>query len=142
MNDRILATCFLAVAGLGQGLVVGSGLAALITVLDLVPRLLQLTKGTHLINLMERVLIAGALTGSVVYFSPPHGSWGSPAVVLLGFAAGTFIGLLAAALAEVLNVLPVLARRVGWLERIDLLVAAIIMGKVLGSLYQWLVLNR
>ncbi|MEM5768126.1 MAG: stage V sporulation protein AB [Bacillota bacterium] len=42
-------------------------------------------------------------------------------------------------MAEVLNVLPVMARRVGLLTYIRLLLLAMIVGKVVGSLIYWLV---
>jgi len=50
-----------------------------------------------------------------------------------------FVGCLAAALAEVLNVLPVMARRVGLANDIRLLVLAMVVGKVIGSLVYWIV---
>jgi stage V sporulation protein AB len=45
--------------------------------------------------------------------------------------------MLAAALTEVLNVLPILAKRVRVNEKIVILLMAIVFGKVLGSLFHW-----
>nr|MBT3116200.1 stage V sporulation protein SpoVAB [Streptococcus oralis] len=58
--------------------------------------------------------------------------------VILGIFCGTFIGMLAAALTEVLNVLPILAKRVGIEGKIVVLLVALVLGKVIGSLFHWI----
>lgn len=60
-------------------------------------------------------------------------------LVPIGLFAGVFIGMLAAALTEVLNVLPILAKRIGMGDRILILLMAIVFGKILGSMFQWLI---
>ena len=60
-------------------------------------------------------------------------------VVPVGLASGIFIGMLAAALTEVLNVFPILAKRIGIDGKIVILVMAIVFGKIVGSLLQWIV---
>ncbi|EEL69153.1 Stage V sporulation protein AB [Bacillus mycoides DSM 2048] len=59
-------------------------------------------------------------------------------LVILGIFCGTFIGMLAAALTEVLNVLPILAKRVRVEEKIIVLLVALVLGKVIGSLFHWI----
>ncbi len=59
-------------------------------------------------------------------------------LVILGIFCGTFIGMLAAALTEVLNVLPILAKRVGVEGKIVVLLVALVLGKVIGSLFHWI----
>lgn len=49
-----------------------------------------------------------------------------------------FVGMLAAALTEVLNVLPILAKRIGFSGKIIILLMAIVFGKIAGSLFHWL----
>ena len=46
--------------------------------------------------------------------------------------------MLAAALTEVLNVLPILAKRVGVVGKIIVLLVALVLGKVIGSLFHWI----
>ncbi|AHA58148.1 stage V sporulation protein AB [Geobacillus genomosp. 3] len=46
--------------------------------------------------------------------------------------------MLAAALTEVLNVWPILAKRIGVDDKIVILLMAIAFGKVAGSLFHWL----
>lgn len=58
--------------------------------------------------------------------------------VPVGLLAGVFVGMLAAALTEVLNVLPILAKRIGLRSKIIILLMAIVIGKIAGSLFHWL----
>jgi stage V sporulation protein AB len=46
--------------------------------------------------------------------------------------------MLAAALTEVLNVFPILAKRIGVDGKIAILLMAFVFGKVFGSLFQWI----
>jgi len=55
---------------------------------------------------------------------------------------GVFIGLLAAALTEVLNVLPVLAKRLGMKPYLFGLLLAMILGKMTGSLFDFFIYQR
>ncbi|WP_010172987.1 stage V sporulation protein AB [Bacillus coahuilensis] len=124
--------------GLAGGLAVGSGFVAFLTVLGVIPRLTQLTKTMKFIQAYEWAVISGALMGGVFSLLEPSFSFHPFLLVLLGLLSGTFIGMLAAALTEVLNVLPILAKRVGIDEKIVILLMAIVLGKVLGSLFHWI----
>ena len=46
--------------------------------------------------------------------------------------------MIAAALTEVLNVLPILAKRIGVDDKIIILIMAIVFGKIFGSIFQWI----
>jgi stage V sporulation protein AB len=126
------------VMGFAGGLAVGSGFVAFLTVLGIIPRLTQLSKTMKMIHWYEWAVVFGALSGAIVsledvaLFLPP--------VLLapIGVAVGVFFGMLAAALTEVLNVLPILAKRVGVDGKITILIMAIVLGKILGSLFHWI----
>ncbi|WP_409297979.1 stage V sporulation protein AB [Peribacillus sp. SCS-26] len=124
--------------GLAGGLAVGSGFVAFLTVLGIVPRLTQLTKTIHKTRQYEWAVILGALTGGWLSLGEPvlHAA---PIILMpIGLASGIFNGMLAAALTEVLNVLPILSKRIGVQEKIVYLMMALVLGKVLGSLFQWI----
>jgi stage V sporulation protein AB len=124
--------------GLAGGLAVGAGLVAFLTVLGIIPRLTQLTKTVYCIQAYEWGIIAGAVTGGILSLRD-YGFGISPFwLVPVGILCGTFIGMLAAALTEVLNVLPILSKRMGIFERIVILLMAIVLGKVVGSLFHWI----
>ena len=124
--------------GLAGGLAVGSGFVAFLTVLGIVPRLAHLTKTKDLLTIYEASIITGALTGVWFSLGDPLFFFADPVLLLIGTACGMFVGLLAAALTEVLNVFPILAKRIGMKEKISWLMWAIVLGKITGSLFHWL----
>ncbi|RPF55718.1 stage V sporulation protein AB [Aquisalibacillus elongatus] len=128
--------------GLAGGLAVGSGFVAFITVLGIIPRLVQLSKSKPFLQFYEWAVILGALFGIFLSFS--HLTFNLPIVfeMIWGLLHGIFIGMLAAALTEVLNVFPIMAKRMKLNEKIELLVLAIVFGKIIGSLFQWIIYVR
>ncbi|HWO97492.1 MAG TPA: stage V sporulation protein AB [Bacillus sp. (in: firmicutes)] len=135
MSLNVLFTIFIGLAG---GLAVGAGFVAFLTVLGVIPRLMQLTKTMKYVQGYEWGVIMGAVCGgwmslhSHILYLPGF------ITVIVGFASGIFNGMLAAALTEVMNVLPILAKRIGVSEKIIVLLMALVLGKVFGSLFQWI----
>lgn len=136
------ANAAIAFIGLAGGLAVGSGMVAFLVVLDIIPRLAQLTRSYALIHWYEGAVVAGALYWTVADFNNfrLQGTLLLPAFV--GFLSGCFVGLLAAALTEVINVLPILAKRLGMSRYTIWLLMAMVFGKVFGSLFEWLIYHR
>ncbi|WNF38950.1 stage V sporulation protein AB [Bacillaceae bacterium IKA-2] len=124
--------------GVGGGLAVGGGLVAFLTVLGIIPRLTQLTKTKNFIRQYEWGVVIGALIGTWCSLREPLFYLPSFLLIVIGLFAGIFVGSLAAALTEVLNVFPILAKRVGVAEKITYLLMAIVLGKISGSLFHWL----
>lgn len=124
--------------GLGGGLAVGSGLVAFITVLDIIPRLTQLTNAHRHIRALEWALVMGALFFTLIDFFHLHAHLPVVVTSFYGLFAGLFIGTLAAGLTEVLNVFPILAKRINMDGSLLYLLMAVVFGKVTGSLLQWL----
>ncbi|AGA58040.1 MAG: stage V sporulation protein AB [Thermobacillus sp.] len=140
-----LANGAAALLGLSGGLAVGSGLIALLVILDLIPRLAQLSRGYRLAAWYETAIIAG----TVYWMSADFGDWRSPhtgaaeiLAALAGLFTGLFVGMLAAALTEVVNVLPIMAKRLRLESKLPALVWALVLGKLAGSLFDWLVYHR
>lgn len=124
--------------GLAGGIAVGSGMVAFLVVLDIIPRLAQLTRSFYKIHAYEAAVVLGSLLFTWVDFSDVHMHLFPLGAALVGLFAGCFVGLLAAALTEIVNVLPILAKRVGMDSyRVGLLMA-MIFGKVFGSLFEFL----
>ncbi|MGP4071992.1 stage V sporulation protein AB [Piscibacillus sp. B03] len=128
--------------GLAGGLAVGSGFVAFITVLGIIPRLVQLSKSKKFLQFYEWAVVLGALFG--IFLSFTQATFQLPILVEMfwGLLHGVFIGMLAAALTEVLNVFPIMAKRMRLGEKIQLLVLAIVFGKIIGSLFQWIIYVR
>ncbi|MBT2638811.1 MULTISPECIES: stage V sporulation protein AB [unclassified Bacillus (in: firmicutes)] len=133
-----ISVLFIVLIGLASGLAVGSGFVAFLSVLGVIPRLTQLTKTMKLISWYEWAVVLGALLGTAGSLRDPVMNF-SPYVTLpLGLAGGIFVGMLAAALTEVLNVLPILAKRVRVDDKLETLLMAIVLGKIFGSLFHWI----
>ena len=132
---KILTVLFV---GLSSGLAVGSGFVAFLTVLGVIPRLTQLSKTMKMIHQYEWAVVIGALTGVLASLRDPTLYISSYFLIPLGITGGIFIGMLAAALTEVLNVLPILVKRIRLDGQIIILIMAIVFGKIFGAIFQWL----
>lgn len=128
----------IAFIGLAGGIAVGSGMVAFLVVLDIIPRLAQLTRSFSSIYLYEGAVVLGSLLFTWVDFSDAHFHLFPLGAAFVGLFAGCFVGMLAAALTEIINVLPILAKRVGLDSYRIVLLMAMIFGKVFGSLFEWL----
>lgn len=124
--------------GFSSGIAVGAGFVAFLTMLGIIPRLVQLTKTAKYIKVYTACVIMGVLFGS--YLSFTSAVFNQPLFLLSfwGTFHGIFVGMIAAALAEVLNVFPILSKRIGLNRHLKWLLMAIVLGKIIGSLFQWL----
>ncbi|MDI3256170.1 MAG: stage V sporulation protein AB [Kyrpidia sp.] len=120
--------------GLAWGVTVGSGFLALLSVLDVVPRLVQLTRSKGALLAYEWALIAGAFLSTLSEIFPMPMNLSRWVAGLWGLLAGVFVGMVAGALTEVLNVLPIVARRLRLESILPLLVSAMVIGKIMGCL--------
>ena len=124
--------------GFGGGLTVGSAAAAFITILQIVPRLVQITNTKNQIKIYEFTITLSFVLFVILYFSNFHINLPKIIVMIIGLFCGTFIGLLSSALAEVLNVIPVMAKKLKIKENLRYVIWTLMAGKVTGSLYFWL----
>ncbi|MBD1372963.1 stage V sporulation protein AB [Hazenella sp. IB182357] len=130
---------FLIIIGLASGFVVGSGFVAFITVLDIVPRLAQITRTYHSIRSYEYGISLGVLVFTWLDFF--NVVLGFPILMtsFIGASMGIFVGMLAAALTEVVNVIPITVKRLHMQRYLTYLLMAMALGKVVGSLFEWLI---
>jgi stage V sporulation protein AB len=128
----------LSVVGLAGGFAVGSAFVALLIVLDLIPRLVQLTRAYRRSVVFE----SGILLGAMYWICADLFDWSYrlPAYLLLlpAILQGLFVGMFAAALTEVLNVIPIVSKRLKLKPYLFPLLLAMVLGKVMGSLVDWL----
>ncbi|MFC0299383.1 stage V sporulation protein AB [Virgibacillus soli] len=130
------------IIGFSGGLAVGCGFVAFLTMLGIIPRLIQLTKTIRFLKVFISCVILGTLFGTYLSFTAVH--WQQPLILLVvwGTIHGVFNGMLAAGLTEVLNVFPIITRRIGMEGHLLLFLMAFVFGKIAGSLFQWLVLVK
>ena len=129
----------IAILGLIFGFAAAAGVFALIAGLGLVPRLAGKTSSAAYVVALENALIAGGIFGTVISIFPEiplhFGVW---FVVVYGIFAGVFTGCLSVALAEVLNVFPIMFRRVNLKEGLSLGILCFALGKTAGGIYYFI----
>ncbi len=139
----ILNSVFFIVFGLCGGGLVAAGLFAFINILGLVPRLAARTHTASRIHCYEDVIVAGAVFGNLVNLHEISLSW-IPFLdtwlfrgVLGGFS-GIFVGCLVMSLAEILDALPTMSRRIHLAVGLQYIIASLAVGKMVGALaYYW-----
>jgi stage V sporulation protein AB len=125
--------------GFGSGLVIAGAVFAFIAVVGVVPRLADKTGTKKYIKWYEESIIAGGIVGCVLMNMDVYLPIGKIAVIVLSLLIGMFYGCLAVSLAEVLNVIPVIARRTRLRRGIKWFIAAIALGKLVGSVLYYFV---
>lgn len=128
--------------GLASGLAVGTGFVAFLTVLGIVPRLMQLSHSESKLRHYEMAVILGVFFGIYLSFGDSPIRVTVIGLIIWGLLHGVFIGMLAAALTEVLNVFPLLFKRIGVDGFLFTLLMALVLGKIAGSLFQWIIFVR
>lgn len=133
------------IVGISSGIMVSAGVFTVLFVVGLVPRFAGRTDTAWCEFFYEECLIFGALLADVLSVFPIEGSLGSGPHILLtvllifiGVFTGIFVGCLSIALSEVLDGIPIFARRVRLKMGVSIAVFAVAVGKIAGSLYYFI----
>jgi len=151
-----MRTFFLIILGISYGVLSSAGVFTVLVAVGLVPRFAGRTHTAKKILLYEEMVIFGAMAGCILSifsrycqfgawwqerFPGQMGLWLGIGVFLqmiYGLFAGTFIGCLALAIAEMLDSIPILTRRISFRHGIGLAVISMAVGKLCGSLIYFL----
>lgn len=125
------------VVGFAGGLLAGGGMAALFTLLQIVPRLLQVARCRSAIRLMPFAVMAGAFAATLVSMGWLRFDPGKITLLLIAVIMGTFVGMLAMALAEALQMLTITIKHASIAKAVVLLIIAMAAGKLAGSILYW-----
>lgn len=131
--------------GLCAGGIIAAGVFAFIAVIGLIPRLAGRTHTAKHIELYEDFIVLGGTAGNFLSlygrglsFGLP-GLFGNLAGLLLGLASGVFVGSLVMSLAETLDAVPVLIRRIRLSVGLPWMILSLALGKMAGAfLFFWL----
>ena len=137
MENIIARYAVLWMIGLGSGFFVAGGVIALVIGLGIVTRYAGITHTAVHCKLYETCILFGGMFGTLltVYgFTPFLGRF---MLMILGLSAGIYVGSWILALAEVVKMFPIFARRIGITRGTGFLIVSIAMGKVLGSTIQF-----
>ena len=148
----MLKTLFLILVGASYGMLSSAGVFTVLVAVGLVPRFAGKTHTSRKVILFENMVISGTITGCLLTVFNRYcqfGAWwqsrfpeklslwmGAGTGIQAGFGllAGMFIGCLALAIAEMLDSIPILARRVSFRHGLGFAVLGIALGKLTGSL--------
>lgn len=129
----------LVIFSIASGLMVSAGVFAFIAAIGIIPRMAWRTRTRQYVRFYEDIIVLGGLFGTTAMFVdyrlPP---WD----FLLGAVAlfnGLFVGVLAMALTEVLNVMPILMRRARLTKGLQWVILSFAIGKVVGSLVYYFI---
>lgn len=143
---------FVGVLGLFCGLMVSGGVFTALLALGLVPRFAGKTHTADHILTYESAVVSGCIIGGltgvlqigeylgVSLYKMPFfntGTWRALSDVLMsagGLFAGCFVGCVALAIAEMLDSIPIFARRIQFKRGVGIAVLVVAVGKVVGSL--------
>lgn len=157
-----LEKIFLAVLGASAGFGVSGGVFTTLIAIGLVPRFAGKTHTAKHIFLYEEMVVFGTLVGGITTVFLPFikvhewsgddwtskgmfyegffsGAWypvvGTFCLLIYGLFAGIFVGCLALAIAEMLDSIPIFARRSKFRHGIGIVIFCMALGKTLGSLF-------
>ena len=151
----------LAVYGVSAGLLDSAGVFTVLIAVGMTPRFVGATHTAKKLFLYESCIMSGAIIGTLFSAIPALGNTGgwlrerlavrgaawssfllaamdAGGEIFLGAAGlfiGMFVGCLALAIAEMLNSIPIFARRASYRHGLGIAVLAVAAGKLLGSLY-------
>lgn len=121
------------------GVVVGGAFGAFIVLLEIIPRLVHISKTKDYIKIYQNAYILGMVFFTILYFYDIVFKLGNIGIGIIGLIMGTYTGMFSSALAEVLNVVPVMSKKLKTKDKSKLIVYVLLFGKVAGSLYYWLI---
>lgn len=120
--------------GIAAGGITAAGLFAVINSIQIINRIADVTDTKNCILYYEDVVICGAIIGNALWILNIHIPLGLPGVVIYGLFSGMYIGLFLVSLAEMVNSLPVILRRIRIAKGLGIIVLAIGLGKAAGHL--------
>lgn len=150
-----LKQLLLFVCGNSFGFLASAGVFTVLVSVGLIPRFAGKMHVAKKIFALEEAVVLGTLTGGFFSVFSDYGHvgdfvlrrqifgthtesiWKIISIVFLiifGFFAGIFVGCLALAIAEMLNSIPIFARRIGFRHGLGIAILAAALGKLVGSL--------
>jgi len=132
----ILKILIMIIIGSGSGFIVSGGIFTFIGMIGIVPRMATKTKTEDFVMLFEDSITAGGMFGALLTFTNLSFDLQKFFILFIPFwfCQGIFMGCLAVSLAEVMDVIPITARRLRLRNGLYIVIFALACGKVVGSL--------
>ncbi|MDD6401939.1 MAG: stage V sporulation protein AB [Lachnospiraceae bacterium] len=113
-----------------------AGYVAFITLLGVFDKLAQKLKQIKMARLIETTIILGVTLGNLLYLLKPSLTLGYIPYIILLLFGGIFTGCLAGALAETLNLFPILSNRLHFRKGLPYILICAAIGKAIGCFIQ------
>lgn len=127
---------FLGAVGLTSGFAVAAGTFALVVALGVVPRIIGKSSTAAEVFCYENTIIVGGILGNIIsVFTDIRIPLGSPMLILYGLGSGVHVGCLVMALAEIVDVFPIMFRRLKLKTGLQSIIVCMAIGKVIGGLW-------
>lgn len=149
----ILKYILLVICGLSAGLITAAAFVAFIAMLGIFPKIAAKTKTAGQCILYENCLMSGILFSTLLQFfisyesaglncsSHPPAFIGLSLLCIIGLFGGIYIGFLIGGLSEVLNVIPIFARKTHLQTKFALIIFFLALGKGIFTCLQFLLLD-
>ena len=129
----------LGLLGLLFGLSVASGSFALAVKLGIVPAMAERSStASHIITYENTIILVGIFGNIISVFTQIKLPLGSVFLAVYGLGAGIFTGCMVVALAEIVDVFPIMFRRVKLKIGLSWVVITLALGKLCGALYYFI----
>ncbi|BCN30031.1 stage V sporulation protein AB [Anaeromicropila herbilytica] len=132
----VIKVVLLFIMGLSFGVIVAAGVFAFITMIGIIPRFAARTNTAKHILVYEDMVIYSGIIANTINIFHIEVSVGKIGLIIFGLFSGIFVGCLAIALAEVLQVIPIFFMRAKLTKGISIIVISIALGKAVGAFYQ------
>ena len=130
-----METVIVAISGLSAGMITAAGIFALITSIRIVNRFTIATRTGKYTHLFENLVIVGVTAGNIMAVYDVVIPWGTIGVGVYGILSGMYVGCFAVALAETIQVIPILVRRGRLKEGMGIIIICMALGKAIGGLF-------
>ncbi|RDY22618.1 stage V sporulation protein AC [Romboutsia maritimum] len=125
---------FLTLFGISSGIMVGSGVVAILILIGIVPRMSQVSNTKEFVPFYEMILVIGTFLGGIMSLQDIHLNLGKFSVIISGLCYGVFLGFLSSGLTEIMDYIPVVSRRLKIpVIYLKYVIISLLIGKVLGS---------
>ncbi|MFI3173981.1 MAG: stage V sporulation protein AB [Bacillota bacterium] len=139
MTSKILVDGLMGFLGLSSGVIVSAGVFSFINAMGIVPRMAVRTKTKPHLRTYEDAIVLGGLAAALLEMFEMNFHFPLVLIGIFSLATGMFMGMLAVALAEVLNVMPILMKRFRINTGLAYMIVSLGIGKSVGSLIYFLV---
>lgn len=126
----------LVILGFIFGFMIAAGLFAFITIIGVITRLAIRTNTAYRIRQYEDIVVLGTMVCNIILLFRIPIPIGQVGLIIFGFFSGCFVGCLAMALEEVLQIFPIIARRMNLTVGVPFLIFILAISKGLGVFYQ------